>query len=108
MEKILSGESYPSEEDMQEALTKTLKNEYIFSCRERIRKVLELDISIETKYLFLYEDINKTEEIIRKLSKEEKEKILEELEKINMGENMSKLWIYSDIVKFCKEWIEDQ
>lgn len=84
----LKPEGHPSEEVMQEALNKTLQNEAIMICKERIRKIMELDISTLTKYLFLYESLESITDIISKLSKEEKLKILQEIEQIDMQKNI--------------------
>lgn len=69
---------------------------------ESIQEILDLDISILAKFLFLYESYDWATKIIWKLSREQKDTLLEEIEKINLENNRWRIWMYNHIVELCK------
>lgn len=98
LRKIFTPESY-----MQWVLEKTLQNEAFPSIRTRIQNILDLDVSVLSKYLFLYESYVWINKSINRLSKEEKLKLLQEIESFDLTANSWRIWAYNHLVYLCEQ-----
>jgi hypothetical protein len=67
--------------DLNEVLNKARSDE----TRSAIKEILDLDISILTKHLVIYDSFNRATEIISKLLPGQKKMMKQELAQINIG-----------------------
>jgi hypothetical protein len=66
-----------------------------------MQRVLDLDISILAKFLFLYASSNTIGDIVSRLSPEQKKQLLKDLLKIDLSENTGRVWAHNSIRKAC-------
>lgn len=95
--RIFSPQNY-----MEWKLGELLSKHKSFWYAEYIQEILDLNISILAKFLFLYESYDWATKTIWKLSREQKNTLLEEIEKINLENNSWRIWMYKHIVELCK------
>ncbi|MDD3302477.1 MAG: hypothetical protein PHN31_02900 [Candidatus Gracilibacteria bacterium] len=70
--------------------------------RRKVKELLAMDnISLLTKYLVLKENLLGVIVAIDKLSREEKDNMLEELSMINVDNLLGRKWIYDNMVRLC-------
>jgi len=94
---------FTPENYMQSILDKKLEREVIDVCKKRMQRILDLDISILAKFLFSHESMDWATKAINILSKEEKYKLSQELELIDLEENSGRIYMYNHINELCKQ-----
>lgn len=86
---------------MEWKLNDVLEREVRSGYGQRIQEILDLDISLLAKFLFIYESYNWATDTISRLSIEQKFNLLEEVRKINIWDNTWRVWMYNHIESLC-------
>lgn len=90
------------EEFMLSRLEYDSVNSVWIDTRRKVKELLAMDnISLLTKYLVLKENLLWVIVAIDKLSREEKDNMLEELSMINVDNLLWRKWIYDNMVRLC-------
>ena len=95
--KMLSTEGY-----MQWKLEEVLQRDESLWIAQSIQEILDLNISILAKFLFIYESFDWATKTIWKLSREQKDVLLQEIKEINLEDNSWRIWMYNHIVELCE------
>lgn len=86
---------------MEWKLIEILERDTSLGYGQRIQEILDLDISLLAKFLFIYESFDWATQTISRLSKKQKLCLLEEVKKINISDSPWRLWMYNHIEQLC-------
>ncbi|EKE27300.1 MAG: hypothetical protein ACD_3C00225G0003 [uncultured bacterium (gcode 4)] len=98
-EKLISFMSlgWSMRKDLQRVLEKAGSEER----RRDIQEIIDLDISILTKHLFIFESLKWATEIIGKLHEQQRATMLEEMRKIDITKHWWRIWMADHMRELC-------